>query len=251
VDADVTLRPDQPDSPKSKQTGWPKGVVLWDIDGTLVTNRKKRRSLHGEIVRDYFGVVRSAVRETSGFTDYEILRAISPPEATEVEIKVLLDILDCRYAETFQAGDLDVLPGVLRALRLAEDLGWHNALQTGNTAQRAEVKLESVGLWSYFSERVNSFGGDSSDRSEVVRRAAGLVRPGIPILLIGDTPRDSEAAVSNGIPMLGVETGAFRQAALRGSGAYVVVTNLVAGATVFRNLLVSLTAVRLTKTESR
>lgn len=218
-----------------------RGVLLWDVDGTLVTSRKRRLSVHGEIVREYFGVASRAVLETTGLTDYELLRELSPSHATQTDIGVLLDLLDDRYVKSFQDGGLAVLPGVLTSLRLADDLGWQNALQTGNTARRSKIKLHSVKLWECFSNELSSFGDLPGDRTDLVARARErvihLLGASTPLLIIGDTPRDAAAACQHGIPMLAVETGEFGGQVLRQSGATYVVSDLEGGAQVFATVL--------------
>jgi len=158
-----------------------------------------------------------------------------------LDLQALLTSLDDRYAESFREGDVHALPGVSTALRFAEELGWLNALQTGNTPTRAQAKLQSVGLWTHFARGFGSFGNLAGDRSELVNRARLFAterfQAETPLLLVGDTPRDAEAANRNGIPMLGVQTGGFSEQALRLAGATHVVGDLRTGAATFQRLV--------------
>lgn len=221
-----------------------RGVLLWDVDGTLVTRRRQSPSLHADLIREYFGAVRCAVPETTGLTDFEILRGMAPRTATEFDLQTLLHSLDQRYGDRLREGDLGVLPGVSAALLLAENAGWLNALQTGNTARRAALKLDSVDLSGRFSNEFSSFGDLAGDRASLVGRAkqrvVQLLGPSIPLLVVGDTPRDATAAAQHGIPMLAVETGGFERQFLRQSGADYVVPDLRGGSREFAAVLAHL-----------
>jgi phosphoglycolate phosphatase-like HAD superfamily hydrolase len=46
------------------------------------------------------------------------------------------------------------------------------------------------------------------------------------VILVGDTPRDVDAALSNGCIAVGVATGKYSMAALRDAGAHVVLQDL-------------------------
>lgn len=200
-----------------------RGVLLWDVDGTLVARRRQSPSLHTDVVREYFGAASGAVPETTGLTDFEILRGLAPRTATESDLQTLLYLLDQRYGDRLCEGDLGALPGVSAALRLAVNAGWLNALQTGNTARRAVLKLKSVGLWGWFSHDCSSFGDLAGDRASLVRRAkqrvGQLFGAFTPLLVVGDTPRDMIAALENGIPSLGLATGDYSEESLHESGA--------------------------------
>ena len=86
-------------------------------------------------------------------------------------------------------------------------------LATGNLELIGWIKVEEVGLREWFS-----FGGFSdrfSIRSAMVGDAAAKARELMPdregasICVVGDTPRDIEAARSNGLPVIAVATCHF------------------------------------------
>lgn len=79
------------------------------------------------------------------------------------------------------------------------------------------------------------FGSDSADWVELTRRAiergAALIRSELPVArvhVLGDTPRDMEAAVAVGAVAIGVTTGTYRADVLGHAGAKVVIATLEA-----------------------
>ena len=95
----------------------------------------------------------------------------------------------------------------------------------------AHIKLARANLGHYFS--FGGFGSDSSDRTELTRRAIerASVLLGEPldprqVLVVGDTPHDVEAAHGAGAVAVGVATGHFDAQALRDAGADYVLASL-------------------------
>ena len=119
-------------------------------------------------------------------------------------------------------GELDMwtMPGVEPTLRHLAGRGALLGLATGNLEMIGWIKVEEVGLREWFR-----FGG-FSDRFEVraamvadaAAKARELIRshPDIQkdrtepkICVVGDTPRDIEAARANGLPVIAVATGNY------------------------------------------
>ena len=109
-------------------------------------------------------------------------------------------------------------------------------LCTGNVVDGARLKLGRGGLDRYFdwgAGAVVGFAADGEEREKLVHaalRRAG-VRLGRPLaareaLVVGDTPRDVEAAHHAGCPVLAVATGRFAEGELRACGADHVVPTL-------------------------
>ncbi len=205
-------------------------LLLFDIDHTLIVSGGAGRAAIAAALAREFGVRQPLEgMAVAGRTDRAILG-----EALERaglahgpdDVARLLDAYLARLPHELRARRGRVLPGVpalLDALARAEaPLG----LATGNVARGAEIKLRHYGLWERFP--AGGFGDVSADRAEVVAaaieaagRAAGLNGNGAapaPIV-IGDTPNDVAAAHAAGARALGVATGPWDEAALRGSGA--------------------------------
>ncbi len=205
-------------------------TILWDVDGTLLLNsfggggelyhtaveRTVGRELHPPMPRTH--------GKPDGLILSEILAHFGYDDSWHERARALLDELSIERA---QAGDRRApAPGVVDALRAVAGRGWHNALLTGNSLVRARVKLEGAGLGAeWFDWERSFFGATARDRSEITR-AAREALPGETLVIIGDTPRDDEAAAAADMPFIGVATGVFTVEDLRETGAVLVVGDL-------------------------
>jgi phosphoglycolate phosphatase-like HAD superfamily hydrolase len=118
-------------------------------------------------------------------------------------------------------------------------------LGTGNLRRGAELKLERARLAHHFT--FGGFGCDHEDRATIVRIGAerGAARLGTSldacrVVVIGDTPRDVEAARAIGAESLAVGTGGIPLDELRAARATWAVADLAAPGVV--DLLASPTA---------
>ena len=125
-----------------------------------------------------------------------------------------------------------VLPGVrplLDALAVRPDM--FLALLTGNCEEGARLKLEHFDLWRFF--RCGAFGDQTVERNDLFSVAMQRTREcGAPevlpnqVVVIGDTELDVAVAVAAGARSVAVATGSSSFAALRQSGADVVLEDL-------------------------
>jgi phosphoglycolate phosphatase-like HAD superfamily hydrolase len=125
-----------------------------------------------------------------------------------------------------------VLPGVrplLEALSARPDI--FLALLTGNCEEGARLKLEHFDLWRFF--RCGAFGDETPERNDLfavaMQRARECGAPDVPpadVVVIGDTELDVAVAVYAGARSVAVATGSSSLAALRKSGADVVLEDL-------------------------
>jgi phosphoglycolate phosphatase-like HAD superfamily hydrolase len=206
-------------------------VLLFDIDGTLVTTGGVgRRAVERAFARQHGRADACALIRFDGMTDRSITRlgleAIGVP-ATELGIDALLDAyLEELRAELRRAQpeSYRVHAGVHEALRAAGQHGAALGLGTGNVVEGARLKLEHVGLYHHFT--FGGFGSDHELRVELIRRGAerGAQSLGKPlaqcrVVVIGDTPKDIDAARGIGAESIGVGTGSFTAAQLREHGA--------------------------------
>jgi phosphoglycolate phosphatase-like HAD superfamily hydrolase len=96
---------------------------------------------------------------------------------------------------------------------------------TGNIRTTAWSKLIHAGLAPWFT--FGSYACDHSNRDELARIACERARQrgAEARLLIGDTPKDIQAAHAAGLPCLAVATGWITADALREAGAEAVVAD--------------------------
>ena len=136
--------------------------------------------------------------------------------------------------EVAQSDGLGLHRGVLAALDAGATWpGVAIGLGTGNIRAGARVKLEHVGIFDRFA--FGGFGCDHEDRTELLRvgaargaRVLGAARNGCRVVVIGDTPRDVEAARAIAAEALGVATGRFTAADLTAAGATYAFDDLAA-----------------------
>jgi phosphoglycolate phosphatase-like HAD superfamily hydrolase len=202
-------------------------LILFDIDGTLITPGPIPRHAMAEAVSHFLGrSIELSFYDVAGLTDPIIIRnAIGRHDAnvtpTNGEIEAILNhFLSLVEQRLPAANDVRIFPGAETLVRACQQEGWVPALLTGNMERGARIKLASTGLWDLFAFGV--FGGDGNARIDlpwVARERAWDVlhesyRPAETIL-IGDTPNDARIAWQNGVRSLIVcrrEESAWRQA---------------------------------------
>jgi phosphoglycolate phosphatase len=202
--------------------GMPSRLVLWDIDGTLITTGVVgRRALEGGAA-EAAGL--DAVPEVSmgGKTDPQIIAEILTTAGVEPGRIPGLVPLALASAErlleqwrTRMASEGRVHPGVREVLdRLGATDGVRQALLTGNIEANAFVKVDTFGLAGFFDFAVGAYGSDHAERDnlvpvalERVARLRGERYSPPEVWIIGDTVNDLRCARAGGVRCLLVDTG--------------------------------------------
>ncbi|HEX3669459.1 MAG TPA: HAD hydrolase-like protein [Acidimicrobiia bacterium] len=215
-------------------------VILFDIDGTLITTGGASGHAWAHAVRDFYDVDFDVDKQTGkGLPDpevgREVLRAVLDREPTGRELLRLM-----RRRMKYLPGELEnaphfvVEPGVPELLEKLTEADLLLGLTTGNVEPAAHAKLARAGLNHYFS--FGGYGSDATERVELTKRAierarrlAGEELPNEVIMSLGDTPRDVEAGHGAGIRVTGVATGEYSVAELTDAGADWAVETLEAG----------------------
>jgi phosphoglycolate phosphatase-like HAD superfamily hydrolase len=103
------------------------------------------------------------------------------------------------------------MPGVKEALRHLSERGALLGVATGNLEMIGWIKIEAAGLREWF--RFGGFSDHFPVRSEMVGHAASKARElageAATVCVVGDTPRDIEAARANNLSVIAVATGNF------------------------------------------
>lgn len=206
-------------------------VLLFDVDGTLVTTGGAGRRALERIFEVAYGRSDACSFPLDGMTDRAIVRAALRSigrEAGEPEIDAILVGYVEILAEEVAGVDSDkyrIHRGIEPALEAAASrpqvaLG----LGTGNIREGAKVKLDRVGIYERFP--FGGFGCDHEDRAELLRVGArrgaerlGTVVENCRVVVVGDTPKDVAAATKLGAESLGVATGRFSVRDLKAAGA--------------------------------
>ena len=195
-----------------------KTVLLFDVDGTLVTTGGAgRRALVRALA--HWGASDGASFSFAGLTDRLIIRRSLAQAGMDVS-ETLIDRVIAAYLEVLAdevaatpAPDYRLLPGMLEALdALAGAAHVAVGLGTGNVERGARIKLERVGVAERFA--FGGFGCDAEDRAELLRIGAergaarlGAARDQCRVVVIGDTPLDIKAARAIGAEAFALAAG--------------------------------------------
>ncbi len=217
----------------------PGRILLFDIDGTLLTSGGAGRRSLDEVFRRCFGLP-GDVRPTDGIdfagaSDLRVVREIFQAHGracgpAEQERFVALFAEALRTKLPSRPGRL--LPGVVPLLDRLRAEPVLLALGTGNFRRTAFVKLAHFGIDGYFdpSPRGGAFGDDGVNRPEFL--AAGLARvrplaaPDADVVVIGDTPLDIHGGRSIGARVVAVASGYSAPADLAAAAPDVLLDDL-------------------------
>jgi phosphoglycolate phosphatase len=212
-------------------------AILFDIDGTLITTGGAGAVAWRMAFEDLYGVPADiGMFSDAGMTDPEVGRrtfaAVLDREPTPRELATLLARrLSHLPGAVYESPHYRVLDGVDDLLPRLAAAGYLLGLTTGGTDSAAHIKLARANLARWFS--FGGYGSDSTDRTELtrtaIRRAGMLVGMEIDpadVLVVGDTPKDVEAAVGAGAIPVAVASGHYSVDELRATGAEHVLESL-------------------------
>jgi phosphoglycolate phosphatase-like HAD superfamily hydrolase len=193
-------------------------AYLFDIDGTLLRDpdRIHMNSFASSIERvTGFAATLDGVL-VHGSTDTAILseacrRAGIPAEVLEPQVEAILEAMRQTVHERRHEMKLRLMPGVQDALAHLAQKGALLGVATGNLEIIGWIKIEEAGLREWF--RFGGFSDRFPIRAELVadaaRKARELAGASARVCVVGDTPRDIEAAHANQLPVIAVATGNF------------------------------------------
>lgn len=194
-------------------------LVLFDIDGTILTDRGASRSAFAHALQSVFGYDGDLSRyDFSGRTDPQIAHMVlrdAGHATADVEARLpgLWEVYLDRLAHNATPERVLVMPGIpelLAALETHQDIVL--ALLTGNIEPGARLKLGGAGLNDYFT--FGAFGSDSADRTALppiaVQRASAEVGKhfrGSDVVIIGDSIYDVRCGVPYEATTIAVASG--------------------------------------------
>jgi phosphoglycolate phosphatase-like HAD superfamily hydrolase len=193
-------------------------LVLFDIDGTLISTNGKAGAAFGEALEHVFGT-RGPIQNYrwAGKTDPQIARDLMTaagiaPGLVEVRLPSLFARYLVNLAATLDSRSVTVLGGVPELLDLLEKHEVTVGLLTGNIAGGAEIKLRAAGLFERF--RFGAYGSDSADRDRLVpvaleraRRSFGRPFTTARTVVVGDAEADIRCARAGGARAVAVASG--------------------------------------------
>lgn len=202
-------------------------LILWDVDGTLLTTDGISGQMMRAAMRQIIGPVPELPRSAySGKTDWQIIQE-SYPTLASAAVGELLPTFSAAYVALLEAQRAELtarsqlMVGVRETLAALDGRAAQAPL-TGNIAPVAQIKLEVLDLLGYLDLAAGAYGDDHYDRVRLVdfaiERAAqryGRRFAGAEIVVIGDTPHDIHCGRANGARTVAVATGAYSLAELR------------------------------------
>jgi phosphoglycolate phosphatase len=221
----------------TQKKGAATAMVFWDIDGTLI---RRAGPQHREALID--SVRRVTGLETSvdgiplhGMLDPEILSAMlrnAGASAAQIR-KAMPDIArraQAQYVRTCPNLERKVCPGVRKVLGRLSRAAVPMGIVSGNFTRIGWKKVECAGLRDHF--RIAAFAGMGKDRAALLRlalrqsRDRGWITRRSLISLVGDTPRDVQAARANGVRAVAVATGLSTREELEAARPDILVDDL-------------------------
>lgn len=194
-------------------------LILFDIDGTLISDRGASREAFASALREVYGYEGDLSRyDFSGRTDPQITHMVlRDDDFTQDEVESQLPRLWEHYlaglARNATRERVHVLPGIRDLVsRLADRNDVVLALLTGNIEPGARLKLGAPELNAFFP--FGAFGSDSADRTKLppiaVERASrhsGTHFRGRDVVIIGDSIYDVRCGVPYDATTIAVASG--------------------------------------------
>ena len=211
-------------------------VALFDVDETLVhTGGSGARSWQAAFEKLHGVPADIGAHTSAGETDPQVARetfiAVIGREPSDDELDRLYGQYLMHLAEDIVVSEqYRVLPGAEQTLLALGKAGVMLGLVSGAMEGAARTKLVPANLNRFFL--FGAYGSDSPDRVELTRlaieKATGLHRRLTPaeVLVVGDTPRDMDAAAAAGAVSVGVASGKYSVDELVAAGGVHVLKSL-------------------------
>ncbi len=197
-------------------------LILFDLDGTLTRTQNGYLPFNEAILKTFgvAGDIRSVIPD--GNTDPQIVWEIFAKANVQKEIndghwEQFARNLRRSYSSALSAGATTVraLPGSTELLSLlSEKAELSQGVVTGNFEVTAQIKLEASGLHSYLCR--GAYASDSFHRPHLPKiakerweQATGKSFRTEQCVIVGDTPRDLDAARQNHMKCILVGTGRY------------------------------------------
>jgi phosphoglycolate phosphatase len=223
-----------------------KGVVLWDMDGTLISAiRESNESPHLNAVKKNGFNPQGKNPGLIGSTDFEVISSLlsfySSKDSKNILEKCLKDLDDISLS-LYQPNSFSLCQGLPRALIKIKELGWENGILTGNTKIRMLKKLEILKIADYFNEDFMFSCNIHDTRENITERAKKILKSASysNSFIVGDTPRDISVAKKYDLKVVAVSTGIFSLEELEKFAPNLLIRNLEDDLEIFLNFTVGL-----------
>jgi len=195
-------------------------LLIWDIDGTLITVKRAGRMAMEEAFFNMFNVENAFEHiSMSGRLDSMIFRdAVNYHKCADLRelsvepafYKLYGGILKNLLGDSIRGEIFPGIPQILEKTHEKDDI--INSIGTGNCSIGSQIKLGSLGLNSFF--KYGAYGEEFFERGKLIKGAIEKVEKSIQtellpenIYVIGDTVHDINAARYAGVKAIAVSTG--------------------------------------------
>lgn len=193
--------------------------ILWDIDGTLLDSNDAHARAYAEALReDGLDFPIELIRRLIGMGGDHLL-----PELADIDSESPRGRRITAWKKgIFHERHLPFLNAFPRAAELVRELerrGFRMGAASSASGEELEDLLECAGVAELLSVRTDADDVESSKPEPDIVHAA-LARLGLePVdaILIGDSPYDATAARRAGVPFIGLRSGGWSGAELRGA----------------------------------
>jgi len=200
-----------------------KTILLWDIDGTLITTNGIGAPVLENSTSKYIGKPVKINRFfVSGMTDFEIVNFLSKEHnimLSTAEVEFIVNEYANNLVDIYNANPPVVNKNIEKILtRVSESRVLVNSIASGNCEIGGKIKLESCNLLRFFQNQENFFATSSNPtRLQIIGKAKKFSETYEHALVIGDSPRDIYCAQQNNLPVLAIDYGMHSKSDLASS----------------------------------
>ncbi len=206
-------------------------LVLFDIDGTLITRPKKSNGFSAhkyafhKAIKDVYKIEANIEEiEYPGMTDGQIIHQLLLLKKDKISEEIIFSqeklnlcfyLMEKYYKENMHKDPFCVIKGADTLVQELHKRDIHLGIVTGNLEKIACAKLSRISLKNYFP--IGGYGSDSRIRHKLIDIALERAKKHFlqddyeDIWVIGDTPRDVEAAQKAGVKVISVATGKYSE----------------------------------------
>ncbi len=171
-----------------------RGVVLFDLDGTLLDDLSAISHVAGEVMHREFGTPPDEARvhylATTGMPFEAQLAQLYPDAPAPLRLAAARTFHQRKVTEAYaEAAPFPEVPKLLKRLSVER---WTLAITTGAETEMADLILEREGLRYWFEDVLGSAEGTKREHLAEYRRRYPAAR----LFLVGDSRFDMEAAAS-------------------------------------------------------
>jgi phosphoglycolate phosphatase len=217
-------------------------MILWDIDGTLISLPKNSSRRHLDVIQKFTNKKLSEPLSNNGKTDIGLIIDIFEFNRIDFsfsDVQSCLYLLNLKSSKENYESTIFINPGINEALDYCSQIGVTNSILTGNTKSRAIDKLRSTKLISKISIDLGFFGDFELSRQELVQKAKNFAENSNweKIILVGDTLLDVEAANKNNMDIIAVATGNVSYDKLKAENPNFIIRNFSEDFSYFKKII--------------